>query len=124
MDIEQRLTSEQRREALQRLVAEDTAQIDKLRVDRIAAQRGSVLNIEQIKQTLFATVNTYGMVGITLPRGYKVLGTGDKTPFYLVYKDGNRPSAEQFVTDLMTGFLADLAEVLDKSLRTYTEGAK
>jgi hypothetical protein len=114
-----RIDRADRRQLFNKLAAEDLTRIEKQTIERMSLITGNPLTEERIKQTIFRASEVFGLYGMTLPRGYKVLGNGHvggKTPNYLAMADGNRASGATLVADAMSGWLDEVAELLESRL--------
>jgi|GEM_PF-4386140 hypothetical protein len=112
---------EERRQTFQRLAAEDLSVIDQLTIERQAAAAGNPLTGARIRSAIFRAAEVYDLVGRSLPRGYRVLGNGAKTPYYLQRNDNSRPTDAELVADALSGWLQEVAETLAVCLRNYKQ---
>lgn len=108
-----------RREEYNRLAAEDIAAIDQLTVEYLSLQTGNALTATRIKSALFRMAEAFNMIGEVLPGGYRVLGTGEKTPYYLQMSDNTKPSDAQLVSDAMSGLLLEVAEIQQQRIERW-----
>jgi len=112
----------QRPETLNRLAAEDLVLVERLTIARqmLPAKDASAVNGQRIKGAVIAAVAAYGLQGQRLPRGYVVLGTGEKTPYYLCIEDSRHKAEDyQVVADARSGWLHELAVFLDGKLTAW-----
>lgn len=107
----------QRREQFNRLAAEDLTALDTLTLEYATLQSGNPLTADNIRLRLFRITETFGLK--EFPRGYKVYGGTGRTAFYVgVGNSDTRATDGQLVADALTGWLTEIAEVLEKKVAT------
>ena len=105
----------QRREAMNRLAAEDLVALDLLTLEYATLQSGNPLTADKIRFRLYRIAETFGIT--EFPRGYKVLGGTAKTAHY-VSVGSARATDDQLVADALLGWLTEIAEVLEKRVQS------